>query len=148
MNIVRFNPAWVPAPERSNWLRRFFDYDPFFTETDFETTPTFVPAVDIREEEDKYILDAELPGMKKEDVHIEVKDGVLTLSGERKFENEEKRDDYTRIERSYGSYQRTFTLPDHVDEEKIEAAYSEGVLTIVLPKGEEAKPKQIEVEVN
>ena len=148
MNLVRYDPWW---PERRGWLNRFFTdslFEPFLREGEELATESFVPAVDIREEEEKYILEAELPGMKKEDVHIEVKDGVLTFSGERKSEHEEKTDKYTRVERSHGTFKRTFSLPEHVEEEKIEAAYKDGVLTMTLPKGEKAKPKQIDVKVH
>ena len=149
MNMVRYTPfSW---PERRGFLSRLFRdsfFEPFATGGEELEAATFMPAVDVREEEDKFMIEAELPGIDKKDVHIEVKDGVLTLSGERKIENEEKRENYTRIERSYGTFRRSYTLPDHVEDEKIEAAYKDGVLKITLPKGEKAKLKQIDVEVH
>jgi HSP20 family protein len=106
------------------------------------------PSVDIFETKDNMILRAELPGMNKEDVKINVENNVLTLRGERKFDNEVKRENYHRIERAYGSFCRSFTLPANVDKGKIEATYKDGVLEVILPKVEESKPKQIEIKVN
>ena len=108
----------------------------------------FYPAVDIHEGDKEITLKADLPGIKKEDVHLDIDDGVITLKGERKFEKEDKQDNYHRIERSYGSFHRSFTLPSTVDRDKIKAKYSSGILEITLPKTEEAKPKSIPVEVN
>jgi HSP20 family protein len=104
--------------------------------------------VDIHEGDKEITLKAELPGIKKEDVHIDVNDGVITLRGERKFEKEDKKENYHRIERSYGSFHRSFTLPSTVDVEKIKAKYKDGILEATLPKTEEAKPKSIPVEVH
>jgi len=109
---------------------------------------TFYPAVDIREGDKEITIKAELPGIKKEDVHIDVNDGVITLSGERKLEKEDKKENYHRIERSYGSFHRSFTLSSTVDVEKIKVKYKDGILEATLPKTEEAKPKSIPAEVN
>jgi len=109
---------------------------------------TFYPAVDICEGDKEIILKAELPGIKKKDVHLELNDGVITLKGERKFEKEDKRDNYHRIERYYGNFHRSFTLPSTVDRDKIKATYKDGMLEVTLPKMEEAAPKSIPVEVN
>ncbi len=109
---------------------------------------TWMPAVDIHETEDGYIVKADLPGMKKEDIQIDLKNSTLTLKGEKKFEEKVSKDNYVRTERAYGTFVRSFTLPHNVDAEKIRASYKDGVLEFALPKKEEAKPKQIKVEVN
>ncbi len=103
--------------------------------------------MDISETEAEYLIKAELPEVKKEDVKITVEDGVLMIQGERKQETEEKAKKFHRIERSYGRFVRSFTLPDSVDEAGVKAIYTDGVLNLRLPKSEKAKPKQIEVKV-
>ena len=105
------------------------------------------PAVDIFEDENSIVLRAELPGMKKEDVKINLENNVLSLRGDRKFDKEVKKENYHRIERAYGSFCRSFTLPTNVDKSKIEANYKDGVLEVTVPKSEEAKPKEIEIKV-
>ncbi|MBI5286337.1 MAG: Hsp20/alpha crystallin family protein [Deltaproteobacteria bacterium] len=105
------------------------------------------PAVDIYETDEAIVLKAELPGINKEDVIIEVKDNTLLLKGERRFEKDVKEENYHRMERSYGVFQRVFALPGTVDKEKVNARYKDGVLEIALPKIQEAKPKQIKIKV-
>ena len=107
----------------------------------------FTPAVDIYEHDGTIVMKAELPGVDAKDVDIRVENNVLTLRGERKFENEVKKESYQRVERSYGSFSRSFTLPNAVDTENIKADYKDGVLRLSLPKKEEAKPKQITISV-
>jgi HSP20 family protein len=107
----------------------------------------WVPSVDVSETDGEYQIKAEIPDVKKEDVKVTVEDGVLTIQGERKHEKEEKGKKYHRVERSYGSFIRSFTLPDLVDEEKVKAEFKDGVLNLQLPKPEKAKPKAIEVTV-
>ena len=107
----------------------------------------WAPVVDISEDAKSYVIKAELPEVKKEDVHVTVENGVLTLSGERKFEKEEKGRKHHRIERSYGTFVRSFALPDNVDATKVNATYKDGLLTVSVAKSESAKPKQIEVRV-
>jgi len=106
------------------------------------------PAVDIREREDVYLVEVELPGLTKDDVKITMENNILTIHGEKKQEKEEKRGNYHRAERVYGAFQRSFALPSSVKNDKIEAQYKNGILTITLPKVEEAKPKAIEVKVS
>lgn len=106
----------------------------------------FSPAVDIREEKDAIVIAAELPGMKPEDVNVSLDGNLLTISGERKFEHEQKGEGFRRIERSYGSFSRSFTLPDTVAVEKLEAELKDGVLNVRLPKTEKAQPKRIAVK--
>lgn len=107
----------------------------------------WMPAVDVAEEENEYIAKVELPGVNKDDVKITLESNILMIRGEKKAEKETKDKNYHRTERSYGSFQRSFTLPMTVKSDKIDAAYKDGILTIVLPKAEEAKPKQFEVKV-
>jgi HSP20 family protein len=111
------------------------------------TLADWMPLADITEDEKEYLIKAELPELKKEDVKVTVENGVLTISGERKFEKEEKKKKYHRVERGYGTFVRSFTLPDDADGNKIKAEFKNGVLTVHLPKSEHAKPKQIEVNV-
>jgi HSP20 family protein len=111
------------------------------------TVADWTPTVDISETDGEYQIKAEIPDVKKEDVKVTVEDGVLTIQGERKQEKEEKGKRYHRIERSYGSFVRSFSLPDVIDEEKVKAEFKDGVLSLHLPKSEKAKPKAIEVKV-
>lgn len=106
----------------------------------------FVPAVDVYEDAQKVVLKLEVPGIRREDLDIRVEGRTLTVRGERKFESEEKEENFHRIERRYGSFVRSFTLPATVDTESIDAQSNEGVLTISLAKKPEAKPKQIQVK--
>jgi HSP20 family protein len=107
----------------------------------------WVPSVDVSETEGAYQIKAEIPDVKKEDVKVTLEEGVLTIQGERKQEKEEKGKRYHRVERSYGRFVRSFTLPDVVDEEKVKAEFKDGILNLALPKSEKAKPKAIEVKV-
>jgi len=112
------------------------------------TVTEWSPLVDISEDEKEYLIKAELPEVKKEDVKVTVEKGVLTITGERKFEKEEKDKRYHRIERSYGSFLRSFTLPDEADESKVNAEFKDGVLLVHLHKNEKVRPKSIEVKVS
>ena len=108
---------------------------------------SWAPAVDIFEQDGHIVLKAELPGVDPKDVEVRVENNVLTLRGERKLDNEVQKENYHRVERAYGSFSRSFTLPSVVDTEKIKAEYRDGVLRVNLPKREEAKPKQISISV-
>ena len=109
------------------------------------TAGTFVPPVDVYEDEHNLILKLEVPGVNEEDLNVSVENDTLTVQGERKFEKEEKEENFHRIERRYGSFTRTFKLPNTVDTDKVEAGYEKGILKITLAKRAEAKPKQIKV---
>jgi len=111
------------------------------------TVPDWAPMVDITETDDEYLIKAEIPEVKREDVKVSVENGVLTMQGERKQEKEEKGKKFHRMERYYGSFLRTFTVPDNVDETKVRAEFKDGLLNVHLPKTEKAKPKAIEVKV-
>ena len=107
----------------------------------------WAPAVDIFETEHELVLKADLPDVNPQDLDIHVENNTLTIRGERKFENQEKEENYLRIERAYGSFSRTFSLANTVNSDAIKADYKNGVLTLSIPKREEAKPKQIKVNV-
>jgi HSP20 family protein len=107
----------------------------------------FAPAVDVYEDEHKVTLKIEVPGIEEKDIDVRVENNTLTVQGQRKIEKEEKEENYRRVERQYGSFTRTFTLPQTVDAESVSANYDKGVLKITLPKKAEAKPKQIKVNV-
>jgi len=109
------------------------------------TAGTFVPPVDVYDDEHNLILKLEVPGVNEEDLNVSVENDTLTIQGERKFEKEEKEENFHRIERRYGSFTRTFKLPNTVDSDKVEASYEKGILKITLAKRAEAKPKQIKV---
>jgi HSP20 family protein len=111
------------------------------------TTSTFAPPVDVYEDEHSITLKIEVPGIDEKDIDVRLENNTLTVHGERKFEKEEKEENYRRVERQYGSFTRTFTLPNTVDAEKVTANYDKGVLKIQLAKKSEAKPKQIKVNV-
>ena len=108
----------------------------------------WVPAVDIMETENALVVKADIPDVKLEDVDVRVENGTLTLHGERKFEKASEKGGYHRVERSYGSFERVFSLPDTVDAEHVKADYKNGVLTVTLPKKEMAKPRQVKIEVS
>ena len=106
----------------------------------------WIPTVDIYEDDQEFVVKAELPGLESKDVEIQIQENVLTLKGERKLEREIDKERYHRLERTYGTFQRSFTLPNIVDQEKVKAKVKDGVLEIRIPKQERAKPKQIKVE--
>jgi HSP20 family protein len=148
MALVRWDP-FRELEEVSDRLNRMFARPATRTANGKETMTVadWTPSVDISETEGEYQIKAEIPDVKKEDVKVTVEDGVLTIQGERKHEKEEKGRKYHRIERSYGSFVRTFSLPDVIEEDKVKAEFKDGVLNLHLPKSEKAKPKAIEVKV-
>ena len=150
MAIVRFDPFrdLVGLQERMNQM-----FDASFRGVsrtggeDWALGGSWAPAVDIYEHEGNIVLKAELPGVDPKDVDVRLENNTLTLCGERKIDNEVKQESYHRVERAYGAFTRGFTLPSVVDQEKIKADYKDGVLKVTLPKREEAKPKQINIQV-
>jgi HSP20 family protein len=142
-NLLANDPFYM----LQNRLNRLIDFPlaPFVEET--LPLTTWVPACDIYETDKEIVVKAELPGIKKEDVFVSIENNLLTIRGERKFEEEVKRENFHRVERSYGEFLRSFTLPAFIDPTKILAEFKEGLLMVFLPKREEAKPKQIEVKV-
>jgi HSP20 family protein len=145
--ITRWDPfrEFVTIQDRMNRLFR----DSYGPEGRDEalTTTTFAPPVDVYEDEHNVTLKIEVPGIDEKDIDVQVENNMLSVHGERKFEKEEKEENYRRVERQYGSFTRTFTLPSTVDPENIQADYDKGVLKIKLAKKAEAKPKQIKVNV-
>ena len=144
MPVIKYNPFDVD--DLPTGLRVFSDTVNRLL-SDTQVRP-WTPAVDIWETENELVMKADLPDMKMEDIDIRLENGTLALKGERKFENEEKKKGFHRVERSYGTFARYFTLPDTVEADKVHAAYKDGVLTVTLPKKEMARPRQVKVQVN
>ncbi|MBF0187737.1 MAG: Hsp20/alpha crystallin family protein [Magnetococcales bacterium] len=145
MSIITYDP-FRSVRGLQQEINRLFDMD-FDTNQTRGMVSEWDLRVDVREDEEGYHLTADLPGMNQEDIHVHVENGRLTLSGERRFEHEEKKDDYRRVERAYGRFSRSFQIPTATDATKIEASYRNGVLEVTLPKAEQAKPRAIEVKV-
>ena len=130
-------------------IREPFDIFRKFNESffDVDNESAWTPRVNVSEKGSEYEITAELPGIKKEDITLDLKDNRLTIKGEKKAEKKEEKENYLRVERSYGSFERSFYINDDVDVANVNANYKDGILHITLPKKEEAKPKQIKVEV-
>jgi HSP20 family protein len=155
MSLIR----WNPTRESMTWPSDVFNvqreinrvFDNFFRGgsqwDDTQELTAWTPAVDIAELEDRFQVRMELPGVNKDDVKITLENNILTVRGEKKQEKEDAGKNYHRVERSYGAFQRSFTLPVTIKSDRIDAGFKDGILTIALPKSEEAKPKQIEVKV-
>jgi HSP20 family protein len=147
MQITRWEPFrdLVSTQERFNQIfnetfaRAFGDHEP--------TSRSWVPAVDIYETDQNLVMKAELPGINPDDVEIRVEDNTLYLKGERKLENEVKEENLHRVERSYGTFTRSFALPSSIDSDKVTAEYKDGILTLTMPKREEAKPRTVKINV-
>jgi HSP20 family protein len=142
MTVLKYNPFNdvddMPGMKHlQDTVARFFN----------DASRPWTPAVDIRETENELVLEMDVPGVAQEDVEIRLENYALTIKGERKFDSENQGKGYHRIERSYGSFARTFTLPNSVDTEKVKADYKNGVLSVTLPKKEVAKPRTIRVEI-
>jgi len=149
MPIVRWEPFRNLVSTQDQFNRLFNEtFSRFFTGAEGGEAQGWSPAVDIYENDNNLVLKAELPGVDPNDVEVRVEDNVLYLRGQRKFEKDVKEENYHRIERAYGSFQRTFTLPNSVDANKVAAEYKSGVLTLTMPKREEVKPKTIKIQVS
>ena len=143
---------WDPFKEMDDLQKRLtsiFGLSPQRTTNGKEdmTVAQWLPLVDITEDDKEYLIKVELPEIRKDDVKVTVEGGVLTISGERRFEKEEKDKKYHRIERSYGSFTRSFSVPDDADDANVSADFKDGLLTVHLAKSEKARPKSIEVKV-
>ncbi len=150
MAIIRWVDPFRELSAIHDRMNQLFD-ETFLPARGSEAAPAaamWSPAVDVFEAGDDIVVKAEIPGIDREDVAVEVKDGILTLRGERKFEKEEDRENYHRIERSYGTFVRSFALPSSVDPDKVEASLRDGVLEVKLSKKEETKPRKVKVTVN
>jgi len=149
MAVIRWDPFREVAvlQNRMNSLFQDFPRNPGGKSAPL-TTASFAPPVDIYEDEHKIALKLEVPGMKQEDLDVRIENNLLTVRGERKFEKEEKEENFHRIERRYGTFYRAFTLPTTIDTANVKASYDSGILKLELAKKAEAKPKQIKIEVN
>ena len=155
MTLIRWKPMrdisrWSPVTDlTTEFVTMQKEIDRMFDRYQGgETAPADLrPSVDIVENDNDFVVSMELPGVRKEDVKLTVSDGVLTVKGEKKQERELKEDQYRRLERSFGGFERSFTLPAAARSEAIAASYSNGVLTITIPKAEQAKPREIQVSV-
>ena len=142
-SVTRWNPASAYLT-REPFSRLF---DTFFNDLQGEEVANrgWMPPVDIQETADAYKLEAELPGLTKDDINITLENNVLRLSGERKFEKDAKKENYHRVERTYGTFTRAFALPQQVNPEGVRAAFENGILTLTVPKAEQAKPRKISI---
>jgi HSP20 family protein len=144
--ITRWTPVADPFRDRMNRMFDDFLRDMLPARASEEVASgRWLPAVDIKESPETLSLVVELPGLKKEEVSIMVENQVLTIAGERKFESEQKDETYHRIERSYGGFLRSFTLPANIEADQVDARFENGLLTVTLPKVDEAKPRRIEI---
>lgn len=139
MSLVRYEPWGVLEQMRK-------EMDRMMGEDNAATASDWVPAVDIKEDKECFTITADLPGVKGKDIEVHAENGMLTIRGERESEKKEQREGYKRIERSYGSFFRRFTLPDTADTDKISARTDDGVLTVTIPKHQKVQPRKIEVQ--
>ena len=144
MAITRYEP-WGILNQLQKELERAYEGD---ANESSVSTAEWAPAVDIKEEAERFVLLADIPGVKPEEINISMEDGVLTITGEKKTEAETEKNGYKRVERTYGSFYRRFTLPDTADADAISAKSNHGVLEIVIPKRETVKPKKISISVD
>jgi HSP20 family protein len=147
MALIRWEPARELGTIQSEMNRLFNTFFDTPTAGSNGTFRRWIPAMDLVETESDYILRADLPGLSEDDLNIEFEDGVLTVSGERKFEHEERKDSYYRVERASGSFRRSLTLPDGVDPEAVKATFERGVLEVHVPKPEQRKPRKVAITV-
>lgn len=146
MTLIKTSPA------KRTWNDGFMPsvfgqlMDDFFTENTLAKSNVFSPKADILEDDKGFHLELSLPGMKKSDIKIEIKKDILHIEGERKFEKEEKGKTYHRVESNYGTFKRSFTLPDHIDRGAVEAQFEDGILRLLLPKTEKTVPRNIEIK--
>ena len=152
MTLVKWNPARELMSIEKEFNKLFYSFSNKFGisnegENEMENA-VWAPLTDISEDNDNYYLNLDVPGVDKNDVKISYSNGNLVIKGERKDEKETKKSEYHRIERSFGKFFRSFTLPEKIKEDKIEAKFKDGALSIVIPKADEVKPREIEVKIN
>jgi HSP20 family protein len=147
MNMVRWNP-FRDMSILQNQMNRLFENALQTWPSDSDTTNGWAPAADIYETDNDLVVRADLPGVDPKEIEVRVENNVLMIRGERRFEQKDDRENFHRVERSYGAFSRAFTLAAAVDADKIQASYKNGVLTITLPKAEQAKPKRIQIAAN
>jgi HSP20 family protein len=142
MTLIKYN-----RPETDIFGKRFSDImDEFFSDAVANRRNSFAPSIDISETEKQYVIDVVVPGMNKKDINLNVENNTLTISGERKFEKEEDNKQYHRVESHFGSFSRSFALPENADYDSISASYKTGILTITVDKSEKNLKKQIEIK--
>ena len=146
MTISKWDPFRDLSMLQDRMNRLFDDTGRGWRPEEAAATTAWSPAVDIYETENEIMVQAELPGVERKDIVLNLENNVLTLKGERRFEKETRQENYHRIERSYGAFSRAFSIPAIVDDEKIRADYKDGILKIALPKKDQVKPKQIKIE--
>jgi HSP20 family protein len=147
MALIRWEPARELNSLQSEMNRLFNTFFDTPTATPGDSGRRWIPAMDLVETDEHFVIRADLPGLSDEDVNVELEDNVLTVSGERKAEREDRKEGYYRVERAYGRFQRSLTLPEGVDAEKIEASFDKGVLEVRIPKPEERKPRRVAISV-
>lgn len=151
-NLTKWDPFkdWDPVQELNEFQNRLGSFFGRSSRRSQESgaLAEWAPLVDIIEDDKEFVVKADLPEVKKDDVHVTVDGGVLTIYGQRKFEKEEKHKRYHRLERSYGSFTRSFSLPEGADASKVRAEFKDGLLQVHMPKSETARPKQIDVKVD
>lgn len=149
MNLVKWDP-FLELEDVSKHLNRIFGRTPARIEPDREllTMADWTPSVDISETDTAYMIKGEIPGVDRENVKVTIEDGMVTISGERKQEKEEKDKKFHRIERSYGSFMRSFRLPDNVDETAVKAEFKDGMINVTLPKSAKTKARSIDVAIS
>ncbi|MBC8216579.1 MAG: Hsp20/alpha crystallin family protein [Candidatus Marinimicrobia bacterium] len=144
MTLVKMNPRRTTLSPWTNWDRMVSD---FYNTDEVEPKSSWTPAVDISEDDKAYQMHVDLPGLSRKDISVNIKDNVLTVSGERSYEKNDKKDTYYRVERGYGKFSRCFRLPDEVIEDNINASFKNGVLNVTVPKAEEVPAKELEIKV-
>ncbi|MDD5058692.1 MAG: Hsp20/alpha crystallin family protein [Sideroxydans sp.] len=147
MNLIKWDP-FRELEDMSSRLNRIFARNPAGADSEMMAVANWMPSVDISETDDAYLIKGEIPGVKKEDVKVTIQNGMLTIQGERKQEKEEKNKKFHRVECSYGSFARSFRVPDDADESAVKAEFKDGMLNVSLPKSAKAKPKSINVAVS
>jgi HSP20 family protein len=147
MALIRWEPARELGTIQNEMNRLFNTFFDTPTTAGSGASRRWIPAMDLVENDGEFVLRADLPGLSESDVNIELEDNVLTVSGERKSQSEERNEGYYRIERSFGSFRRTLTLPEGVDPEAVKATFDRGVLEVRVPKPEERKPRRVEISV-
>jgi len=147
MALVRWEPVRELSSLQNDMNRLFNTFFDAPTAGAGNASRRWIPAMDLVETDDQFVLKADLPGLTDEDVHIDVEGDVLTVSGERRAEHEEKREGYVRVERSFGAFRRSLTLPEGVDPEAVSASFDRGVLEVRIPKPEQRKPRRVAIQV-
>jgi len=145
--IIRWDPFREMAGLQERMSRLFEEASGSRRASDDFITGSWIPSVDVRETKDSLEISVEVPGIEPKDVEVSVENGILTLKGSRSFEKAAEGETYHRVERSYGAFERSFTLPTNIDSERVSAVYRHGVLNLTLPKREEAKPRSISIKI-